>query len=147
MLRTFNTRDINMVKWNEMITDQDLERILHCLDNVAVDVTALEAWEEKMERAQIIPQSEVPSDLVTMHSRFRCREDSELEKIGELSLVFPHEANIDEGRISIMAPLGLALLGARVGRRITWKCRNGRTRNLVVDSILYQPESSGDWHL
>jgi regulator of nucleoside diphosphate kinase len=147
MLDTTPYQDMKMVQLVEMITDQDLERILHCLDGDSVDLDTIERWEEKIERAKIIAQNDVPSDVVTMRSRIKCRNDEELERIGELTLVFPHEANIDEGKISILAPLGLALLGAQVGSTITWKCRNGRTRTLVVDSLSYQPEASGDWHL
>jgi regulator of nucleoside diphosphate kinase len=147
MLDTTRYQDIKMVQLVEMITDQDLERILHCLNSASVDLDTLELWEEKIDRAEIIKQDQVPPDLVTMRSKIKCRGDEELERIGEITLVFPHEANIDEGKISILAPLGLALFGARAGSAITWKCRNGRTRKMVIDSLSYQPEASGDWHL
>jgi regulator of nucleoside diphosphate kinase len=129
-----------MEHWVEMITDQDLKRVLSCLRSDCLDVTIVELWEEKIERAQIITQEEAPSDLVTMHSIIHCGEST-------MNLVFPHEADIDQGKISILAPLGMALLGARVGQTITWQARNGHTRSLVIDSISYQPEASGHWHL
>jgi regulator of nucleoside diphosphate kinase len=129
-----------MEHWVEMITDQDLKRVLSCLRSDCLDVSIVELWEEKIERAQIISQDEAPADLVTMHSIIHNGDST-------MTLVFPHEADIDQGKISILAPLGMALLGARVGHTISWQARNGQTRTLVIDSISYQPEASGDWHL
>ncbi len=135
----------------EMITDQDLKRILSCLRSAVLEVEILDLWEEKIEQAEIIDQNETPPDLVTIHSVVTCTDDgeghSELEKMGQLTVVFPNEANIDEGKISLLAPLGVALLGARAGQAITWQARNGRLKSLVVDSIAYQPEANGHWHL
>jgi regulator of nucleoside diphosphate kinase len=129
-----------MEPWVEMITEQDLKRVMSCLNPHSLDASILDLWEEKIERAQIISSDEAPSDLVTMNSIISCEE-------GDLTLVFPREADIDQGRISILAPLGIALLGARVGQTISWQARNGRTRNLVIKSISYQPEAHGHWHL
>lgn len=140
MKESLSFQDVHMEHWVEMITDQDLKRVLTCLRSDCLDVHIVELWEEKIERAQVVSQDEAPSDLVTMHSIIRCSE-------GNLTLVFPHEADIDQGKISILAPLGMALLGARVGQTISWQARNGSTRSLVIESISYQPEASGDWHL
>lgn len=140
-----------MEHWVEMITDQDMKRILAFLRSDALDMKTLDLWDEKIERCKIISQEQTPPDLVTIHSKIHCTEDldqkSELDKIGHLIVVFPYEANIDEGKISILAPLGIALLGVRVGHAITWQSRDGRARNLLIDSLSYQPEASGHWHL
>jgi regulator of nucleoside diphosphate kinase len=129
-----------MEQWVEMITDQDLKRVLSCLRSDCGDVSIVEMWEEKIERAEIITQDEAPPDLVTMNSIIRTKDSN-------LTLVFPREADIDQGKISIMAPLGMALLGARVGQTISWLARDGQTRTLVIESISYQPEACGHWHL
>ncbi|MFW7380611.1 MAG: GreA/GreB family elongation factor [Oligoflexus sp.] len=125
----------------QMITDQDLKRVLSCLENAHIDEEIIELWDEKLERSQIISQRQAPANLVTIHSTMQCQE------MGHLSLVFPHEADIDTGKISILAPLGISLLGARTGQLITWRCRNGRSKKLMIDTITYQPESAGHWHL
>jgi regulator of nucleoside diphosphate kinase len=62
------------------------------------------------------------------------------------SLVFPNEADIDEGKISVLAPVGTAMIGYRVGDVIEWEVPS-RLRRLKVEEIIYQPEASGDYHL
>jgi regulator of nucleoside diphosphate kinase len=62
------------------------------------------------------------------------------------SLVFPQEADASEGRISILAPVGTAMIGYRVGDVIEWEVPSG-LRRLKVEDVLYQPEASGDYHL
>ncbi|HET9213096.1 MAG TPA: GreA/GreB family elongation factor [Thermoanaerobaculia bacterium] len=63
-----------------------------------------------------------------------------------MPFVFPHEADYKEGRISILAPLGTALLGFRVGDVVEWRMPAG-TRTLRIEELLYQPEAAGDFHL
>ena len=62
------------------------------------------------------------------------------------TLVFPHDADYKEGRISILAPLGTALLGFQAGDVVEWRMPAG-TRKLRIDEILYQPEAAGHYHL
>ena len=80
-----------------------------------------------------------------MNSKIRIKNlDSGLEKI--YTLVFPHSANINENRISILAPIGTALIGYEVGDTIEWPVPGGVTK-FKVEEILYQPEASGDFDL
>lgn len=101
--------------------------------------------EEELERAETVAPEEVPSDVITMRSRVRLRD---LDTGGELvyTLVFPSEANFDEGRLSVLAPVGTAMLGYRVGDSIEWEVPSGR-RRLKVEELLYQPEAAGDYNL
>ena len=62
------------------------------------------------------------------------------------TLVFPSKANIADNKLSIMAPLGLALLGYRKGDIVKWTVPSG-VKKLRVDDIIYQPEAAGDYHL
>ena len=62
------------------------------------------------------------------------------------SLVFPKEADVDKGKISVLAPVGTAMIGYRVGDIIEWEVPSG-LRRLKVEEVLYQPEASGDYHL
>lgn len=100
---------------------------------------------KELERAVIVEPSEVPADVVTMNSRVRIR-DMEKGELLEYSLVFPMDADISLNRISILAPIGTALLGYRVGDIVEWQVPGG-TRVLKVEAILYQPEAAGDYRL
>ena len=80
-----------------------------------------------------------------MNSRVRLR-DLRTGEDETYTLVYPEEADIDEGRLSVLAPLGTALLGSRNGQTIVVNAPGGR-RRLKVERILYQPEAAGDYHL
>lgn len=100
---------------------------------------------EELEQGEVIPPEEIPEDVVTMNSRFRL-EDLDSAKQFDYTLVFPHQADFSKNRISIMAQIGVALIGCKVGDTVSWKTQAGERRFKIV-SILYQPESSGDFHL
>jgi regulator of nucleoside diphosphate kinase len=97
----------------------------------------------ELERAEILDSEEIPSDVVTMNSRAEIR-DLETGETMTYTLVFPRDANIDEGRISIFAPLGTAILGFRAGDDLEWEVPSG-TRRLRIEKILYQPEAEGHY--
>jgi regulator of nucleoside diphosphate kinase len=92
-----------------------------------------------------VPASQVERRVVTMNSRVRLIDMETREKETYL-LVYPDEADINEGKLSVLAPLGTAMLGARVGQIIEVRAPVG-LRRLKVDRILYQPEAAGDYHL
>jgi regulator of nucleoside diphosphate kinase len=101
--------------------------------------------EDELERAETVAPEEVPSDVITMRSRVRLRDlDTGEEMV--YTLVFPSEANFDEGKISVLAPVGTAMLGYRVGSVIEWQVPSG-LRRLKVEELLYQPEAAGDYNL
>ena len=105
----------------------------------------LRRLEHELERAETVAPAEVPVDVITMRSKVRLRDlDTDEEMV--YTLVFPTEANFDEGKISILAPVGTAMLGYRVGSRIEWEVPSGR-RRLKVEELLYQPEAAGDYNL
>ena len=101
--------------------------------------------EEELERAETVAPAEVPADVITMRSRVRLR-DLDTGEAMVYMLVFPSEANFDEGKISVLAPVGTAMLGYRVGSQIEWEVPSGR-RRLKVEELLYQPEAAGDYNL
>ena len=105
----------------------------------------LKRLEEELNRAIPMKPADVPRDVVTMNSKIRLKDlDSGKEMI--YTLVFPHEADIDEGKISILAPIGTAMIGHRVGDIIKREVPAG-LRRLRVEEILYQPGVQGDYHL
>jgi regulator of nucleoside diphosphate kinase len=104
----------------------------------------LDAPEAELERAHVVAPREIPGDIVTMNSAVLVR-DLDTEAGMALTLVFPSDTGLELGRISILAPVGTALLGYRVGATIEWKVP-GRMRRLRIERMIYQPEASGDYH-
>jgi regulator of nucleoside diphosphate kinase len=98
---------------------------------------------EELTRAKVVASEKVPPDVVTMNSKVVLRDLSTSETMSYI-LVFPKDANIDEGSISVLAPVGTAILGYRVGDEIEWRVPSG-LRRLKIEEILYQPEAAGDF--
>ncbi len=88
---------------------------------------------------------EVPAGVVTMNSRVHCREQGS-GKDYHLTLVYPKDAG-GEGKVSILAPIGCALLGLSVGEQIDWPAPGGKTLKLELLEVEYQPEAAGDYAL
>jgi regulator of nucleoside diphosphate kinase len=107
---------------------------------------AAEQLELELDRALVTPQDQIPPDVVTMRSRIHF-EDMETGRRREATLVYPEEANIDQSMISILAPVGLAVLGLKVGDIIEWPLPNARLARLRILEVLYQPEAAGHFHL
>lgn len=123
----------------------DLERLERLLERMG-SRPELDRLRDELERAEVLEPEQMPPDVVTMNSRVRFA-DVETGEESEISLAFPRQANIEEGRVSILAPIGTALLGLSVGATIGWPVPDGRTRRLRVVAIQYQPEAAGDTHL
>jgi len=105
-----------------------------------------EALAYELERAQVVAPTEIPANVVTMRSRVIVRDnDSGKEQI--YTLVYPGEEDIAIGYISILTPVGAALIGLAEGQSLSWTTRDGRTKELTVRSILYQPEADGRFDL
>ncbi|ADJ28588.1 nucleoside diphosphate kinase regulator [Nitrosococcus watsonii] len=94
---------------------------------------------EELDRATVIPRERVPDRVVTMHSRLIYLDENTGER-REVELVYPEEANMRAGKISVLAPVGSALLGLSVGESIDWKFPSGEVRRLSVERILFQPQ-------
>jgi len=100
---------------------------------------------KELERAKEVAPQDIPEDVITMNSKIRLL-DAESEEEMEYTLVFPADADLKNHKISILAPIGTALIGYRVGDTIEWKVPRG-IRKIKVKEILYQPEAAGDYHL
>ena len=130
------------------ITDHDMDRLRDLL-NKAKDAnplrTDLKDLEAELERAKLIASQSVPGDVITMHSKVRLMDRDTAEEM-IYTLVFPDDANIGQAKISILAPIGTAMLGHRLGDTFQWQVPDGVV-TLEVKEILYQPEAAGDYHL
>ena len=129
------------------ITDLDLRRLKNLFDNgvarFPMDAQHLKELREELDSAIVVHPKDIPADIITMNTEVRL-VDLKTGEISTLSLVFPDDANVDENRISVLAPVGTALLGYRVGDTISWRVPAGFTR-LKVDEVLYQPEAAGNF--
>ncbi len=92
----------------------------------------------ELDIAQIVDAQAVPNNVVTMNSTVRLR-DMKTNEIETYTLVYPEDANIARGRLSILAPIGTAILGYRVGDIVRWKVPSGFSR-WRVEELVYQPE-------
>ena len=95
---------------------------------------AAAALADELNRAQILEPDQVPADTVTMHSTVEC-EDELSGDTHSLTLVYPHEADFDQGRVSVLAPVGSALLGLTCGQSIDWTAPGGRPLRLRVRRV------------
>jgi regulator of nucleoside diphosphate kinase len=124
----------------------DVERIEHLLVAPGLhDSPVAGRMRAEIDRAEIVEPRDMPADVVSMNSSADCVDESS-DKHYTLTLVYPKEADADAGRISVLAPVGSALLGLRVGQSIDWPGQGGRTLKLKVIAIHYQPEAAGDLH-
>lgn len=94
----------------------------------------------ELDRAQIVAPDEVPHDVVTMDSRIVVH-DVDTREDETYTLVYPSDADIASGRLSILAPIGTAILGQHVGDVVHWRVPGG-FRRLEIKAILYQPETN-----
>ena len=99
----------------------------------------MKALREELDRATIVPAHLIPGDVITMNSKVILFDLDTRDRF-TWTLVFPGQANIDIGLISILAPMGTALIGYKVGDTIEWDVPAGKTR-FQVEEILYQPEA------
>lgn len=95
---------------------------------------------DELDRAIVVPSDRIPRDVVTMNSRLIYADESAGTR-REVELVFPNEADPLTGRVSVLAPVGCALLGLRVGQSIDWNLPNGHVHRLRVERVLRQPQS------
>jgi len=100
---------------------------------------ALHALECELARAEIVAQNEIPADVITMNTRAELFDLDTGCRIG-FTVVFPDEANIAEGKVSVLSPLGTGMLGYRVGDAFEWPAVNGTWR-LKVSRVQYQPDT------
>jgi regulator of nucleoside diphosphate kinase len=100
--------------------------------------------EDELARAHIVPPQEMPPTVVTMNSTVKFTVDGANDEFC-LTLVYPKDVGTDGGRISILAPVGSALLGLSQGDQIEWPKPGGGSMKVRIDEITYQPERAGEF--
>lgn len=119
------------------LTTRDYEKLTSLVNITHSE--ASELLEEELTRATIVADDQLPSDVVAMNSKVNFK-DLDTNKESEVILVYPHDANIEENKVSILAPVGSALIGLKVGQTIKWPMPNGKEKNLQVTSVTHLSE-------
>jgi len=128
-----------------VLTSNDVQRLDAMLESAQFrNHPGAASLHAELERAQVVPPTELPRDVVSMNSTAECVEEAS-GRTHSLTLVYPREADAAQGRISILAPVGAALLGMKVGQSIDWPAPGGALR-LRVTAVRYQPEAAGEHH-
>jgi regulator of nucleoside diphosphate kinase len=114
-----------------LISDKDM-RALYALLNTR-RAEGLNPLEEELSKATVVPEEKMPPDVVSIQSMVRVKDlDSGQET--EFQLVFPHEAKVEEKKVSILVPMGMAVIGLRAGQTYEWPMPGGKTKHFRVIS-------------
>jgi regulator of nucleoside diphosphate kinase len=128
-----------------IVTAEDFEQLEALLKSRVARVVngpdRLDELQSELRRAQIIPQDDVPSDVVTMNSTVSLR-DLGTNEVEIYTLVFPECADIANNKLSVLAPIGTAVLGYRVGDEFRWRVPAG-WRKLKIEQVIFQPARDG----
>lgn len=131
-----------MSRRNITITSSNRQRLEHLFASEFTEAIQQKSYlrdlQAELQRAKIVDPTDVPADVITMNSTVRLR-DLDTSEIEIYTLVYPDQANIAENKLSILAPIGTAVLGYSVGDIVCWRVPSG-TRRLQVEEVLYQPE-------
>jgi regulator of nucleoside diphosphate kinase len=131
-----------------VITELDAARIRELGARVILAPKGLDPLSELMEmvteHAEIVPARRVPADVVTVNSDVSFRDEATGE-VQRVTIVYPYETSVSQRRISILSPVGRALLGQSVGRAAAVELPDGATRQIRVLQVHYQPEAAGEF--
>lgn len=119
-----------------LVAEEDFNRLSTLIEKQG-DSDVADGLENELSRATLVPLAEMPDHVVTMNSSVRF-QNSDSGKEHELTLVYPHEVGTGEGKISILAPAGSALLGLSVGESIEWPIRGRANIHLKIINVTRQ---------
>jgi len=129
-----------------VVSSLDMERLEALFDSLPAAQAGQHAGLlEELSRANVVEPQAVPPDVVTMNSRVRFVLDDAREEF-DMSLAYPKDLDGSGSKISILTPVGTALLGLKTGESIQWKRPDGTPFQVTVRGIAYQPEREGELH-
>lgn len=129
------------------LSSRDVQRLEALLESAQWrNHPAAQSLAGEMDRARVVEPEQMASDVVTMNSTVTCVEEVSGRQ-HTLTLSYPQDADSAAGRVSVLAPVGAALLGLSVGQAIDWSGPDGKPLRLRVAAIAYQPEAAGHYHL
>ncbi|WP_373187313.1 nucleoside diphosphate kinase regulator [Halopseudomonas sp.] len=130
---------------NIVISKLDLQRLDKILDPLKYPLDLLEALENEIDRARIVGHKRIQPNVVTMNSKVHVLDETTSREF-VVTLVYPQDAGAAD-TVSILAPVGTALLGLKTGQCIEWRTPQCRPLKLKVLEVLYQPEANMDYDL
>lgn len=129
-----------------IVSSLDMQRLEALLESPNSSAYAgRDALEAELERAEVVEPGQVPPDVVTMNSVVRFEMDTPRQEF-QLTLVYPKDADNSAEKISVMAPVGSALLGLSVGDEIEWPRPGGAATKVRIVEVVFQPERAGSLH-
>ncbi|GAB2659582.1 nucleoside diphosphate kinase regulator [Vibrio panuliri] len=128
------------------LSSLDVDRIYDLIESLPRNAASTDQLEAELERGVIVAPEQLPPNVVTMNSRVRFIIEA-TQKQFEMTLVYPKDMDTNGGKISILAPIGSALLGLSVGDTIQWPKPDGLNVDVTIQEITYQPEREGEYSL
>lgn len=117
------------------LTELDHTRLSHL-----IDVQRVSHWQQ----ADVVPSREVAPDVVTLYSLIEVQRPGQPTR-QKIALCYPDDAEPAQGFLSVLSPMGMALLGLRLGDTARWQEPSGKAAQATIVAMLFQPESSGDY--
>lgn len=128
------------------LSSTDAQRLGNLLDSLpTASVIGSAELEEELVRATVVDPHKIPPTVVTMNSTVKFAVENSSESF-ELTLVYPKDMDASGKTISVLAPVGSALLGLSQGDAIEWPKPGGGVLKVKVEEVLYQPERAGEFH-
>jgi regulator of nucleoside diphosphate kinase len=116
------------------LTQTDSDHLLRLAESVGhANAAVADELMTELERARVVADDRIGADVIRMGSALRFTSD--LGEDRTVTLVFPAEADIAAGKVSIMTPIGAALIGLSAGHSIDWTARDGKVHRLTVESV------------
>ncbi|MDY0324779.1 MAG: nucleoside diphosphate kinase regulator [Candidatus Cloacimonadaceae bacterium] len=129
-----------------IISSLDLKRLENLLDSLPHNAfPGMENLEDELARADVVDPKSVPPNVVTMNSNVKFKVASTNQEYS-MTLVYPKDVKHDGSTVSILAPVGSALLGLSQGDEIEWPKPGGGVLRVRIEEVTYQPERSGEYH-
>ncbi len=131
---------------NIVISSLDADRLDSLLESLPRGgFPGKDELEDELARADVVDPKDVPQTVVTMNSKVRFRVEASDEEF-TLTLVYPKDLDSSGDKISILAPVGSALLGLSQGDEIEWPKPGGGVLRVRIEEVVYQPERAGEYH-
>ncbi|MAD77451.1 MAG: nucleoside diphosphate kinase regulator [Rheinheimera sp.] len=126
------------------LSTTDYDRLDAILSQISADSIGYTTLSQELERADLVSPQQLPDNVVSMNSRVRFRLGN--GKTSTLTLVYPKDAGQSDNTISVLAPVGCALIGLKTGDTINWPLPSGDMSTITVEEVVYQPEREGAYH-
>ena len=126
------------------LTELDYVRVSKLMGRQADTSDKLASLSAVLDMADLVPSRDIAPDVVTMYSRVLVG-GADASQVRELTLCYPSDANVDTGHVSVLSPIGAALLGLSAGGTARWTTPHGQADSLQVLAVQFQPEANGDY--